>query len=163
MRWEDNAKARFYYRSRDHQHAQLTAAIKHAGPLEGKSVLDVGCGYGDLLRLLPQCDYYGIDTNKHAIKEARRLHPEREFRVTARVRPADVVIAVATLQMVKNPRYSLLKWLSAARERLVVVTCTWEKLTEAVQDEPWWAGIPRETFLFDDDFYTSVVTTKETP
>lgn len=159
MQWEDNVRGRFYYRCREHQRAQLTTAIGHAGDLKGKSVLDVGCGYGDLLRYLPDCRYYGIDTNADAVEEAQRLHPTEEFAVTDMVRPADVVIAVATLQMCDDKRSALLSWVSAARERLVVVTCLPEKLPVEIQGEPWWEGIERECFPDPggDDFQTYVV------
>lgn len=157
MKWEDNVRSRFFYRGREHQLAQHKSALAHAGDLEGKSVLDVGCGYGDLLWLLPPCHYRGIDTNKLAIEEARRLWPDHDFAVTKRVRRSDVVLAIATLQCCADKRGALLRWISAARERLVVVTCTWDRLPPEDQGEEWWEGIDREAYPSDDDFVTYVV------
>ena len=73
MQWGDNAHARFFYRDREHQAAQLQAAVTHAGLLDGKLVVDIGCGYGDLLGLLPPCAYIGVDPDRYAIEQARRL------------------------------------------------------------------------------------------
>lgn len=46
------------------------------------SILDVGCGYGGLLDLLPATwrgEYVGVDISPDLIAEARRLHPDRKF------------------------------------------------------------------------------------
>jgi len=52
-------------------------------PLAGKSLLDVGCGLGDLLDYLRVCslevDYTGVDLLPQMIKTARRLHPAGRF------------------------------------------------------------------------------------
>jgi len=164
MQWGDNAHARFFYRDREHQAAQLQAAVDHAGSLEGKKVVDVGCGYGDLLGLLPSCAYVGIDPDEQAVEQARKLWPDHDFRVTEVVPKGDVLIAVASLQCVPDKHKALRSWIRKARERLVVVTCRWEHLPESDQDESEWEGIEREVVLSDrDDFYTSVVLTKEGP
>jgi len=44
-----------------------------------KHVADVGCGYGRLSPLFDNSKYIGYDVNEHAIKEAKRLHPEKCF------------------------------------------------------------------------------------
>ncbi len=49
-----------------------------------ESVLDVGCGYGRLLRLLPKCwrgDYAGLDLSPDFIRLAQLFHPDRKFLV----------------------------------------------------------------------------------
>jgi SAM-dependent methyltransferase len=47
---------------------------------EGAKVLDIGCGNGRLLSVLPQnIQYLGIDLCKGLIEEARRRYPERRF------------------------------------------------------------------------------------
>jgi len=43
------------------------------------SVLDVGCGYGDMSRRVPV--YYGIDIRPRAIEEAKRRYPNIGVRV----------------------------------------------------------------------------------
>lgn len=44
------------------------------------SLLDIGCGHGQLRRVAPhQCRYVGIDHSEHAIERCRRTFPEAEF------------------------------------------------------------------------------------
>lgn len=51
---------------------------EHVKP--GMSVLDVGCGIGELVDCLPYgCGYYGIDYCVGFIAEAKRRHPTRAF------------------------------------------------------------------------------------
>jgi SAM-dependent methyltransferase len=57
------------------------AALCEIGELSGKSVLDVGCGYGDLKTYLDRSyhgfDYVGIDHIAEFVLEARRRHGQR--------------------------------------------------------------------------------------
>ncbi|MBI5635260.1 MAG: class I SAM-dependent methyltransferase [Nitrospirae bacterium] len=50
------------------------------GPLQGSTLLDVGCGYGDLFRFLKdkgiQVDYTGYDITAAMITIAKHQHPE---------------------------------------------------------------------------------------
>jgi ubiquinone/menaquinone biosynthesis C-methylase UbiE len=56
------------------------------GNLRGKSLLDVGCGFGDFYdfltkkRLCPK-EYQGIDINPYMIEEARKKYPGTKFYV----------------------------------------------------------------------------------
>ncbi len=63
----------------DAHRARLGLVVK-----PGWSILDVGCGYGRLLHLMPDewhGDYLGIDVSPEFITEARRQHPSRSFMV----------------------------------------------------------------------------------
>lgn len=55
------------------------------GPLDGKKVLDFGCGKGDFFQFLTDqgisADYYGWDINEKLIALARRKYPGADFRV----------------------------------------------------------------------------------
>jgi cyclopropane fatty-acyl-phospholipid synthase-like methyltransferase len=55
------------------------------GMRDGASVLDVGCGFGDLYEYLAQryrsISYLGIDINPHMIDIARKKYPEAQFEV----------------------------------------------------------------------------------
>ena len=52
-------------------------------PLDGKKILDIGCGLGNLLEHLKEIhknpDYTGVDILEEMIEKARRSHPEAEF------------------------------------------------------------------------------------
>lgn len=54
-------------------------------PLQGKRVLDVGCGFADfadyLFAYYGELTYEGIDITPRMIEEARRLHPALSLRV----------------------------------------------------------------------------------
>lgn len=55
---------------------------KHINPTD--SVLDVGCGWGRLLELMPEdwCgDYTGIDLSPDFLRKARATYPKRDFRL----------------------------------------------------------------------------------
>lgn len=55
--------------------------------LYGASVLDFGCGFGDLFSYLKNelqlenCDYTGVDINPDLISEGKKLYPEAKFLV----------------------------------------------------------------------------------
>ncbi len=49
----------------------------------GRSVLEIGCGSGDLLAALAPSNGVGIDVSPGMITEARRRHPELEFVVAS--------------------------------------------------------------------------------
>jgi SAM-dependent methyltransferase len=59
--------------------------IAEALPLNGRRVLDVGCGFADLADYLQArygpVDYEGVDICPHMIEEARRRHPALSLRV----------------------------------------------------------------------------------
>lgn len=82
------------WQSSEKQHQRFDVLCQ-VGDLEGKSVLDVGCGFGDLLDNLKakglHVDYHGIDVMEHFVDVARKRHPDGKFWVfDARdKRPAD--------------------------------------------------------------------------
>lgn len=48
------------------------AADKYLRPEPGYSILDIGCGPGDILQYLPSINYVGFDINRKCIEAARR-------------------------------------------------------------------------------------------
>ena len=61
---------------------QVLAGIAY---LEGQSILDVGCGFGDLYEFLSKhlrkFEYHGIDINPEMIEKAQKKYPDVEFLV----------------------------------------------------------------------------------
>lgn len=57
--------------------------ITIVGDLEGCSILDVGCGFGDLYEYLLKnrinVRYTGVDINRNFIKTAREAYPDAQF------------------------------------------------------------------------------------
>lgn len=49
---------------------------KASSLVEGKSVLDIGCGFGHLFSLLRDKEYLGVDTSEQMLKRARDFFPE---------------------------------------------------------------------------------------
>lgn len=54
----------------------LTREVGH-----NETLLDIGCGFGSLVPVLPACRYKGIDVLAEFVCEARRRYPDREFEV----------------------------------------------------------------------------------
>jgi ubiquinone/menaquinone biosynthesis C-methylase UbiE len=50
---------------------------QHLRPKPGDRILDVGCGPGDLLDVLPEVEYTGIDLSQSYIDSARDRHGDR--------------------------------------------------------------------------------------
>jgi SAM-dependent methyltransferase len=57
--------------------------LSEVGDISGKSLLDVGCGFGDLLVNLKgrgiKAAYHGVDVMADFVEVARRRHPEAQF------------------------------------------------------------------------------------
>jgi len=71
-------------------------ALCQAGDFSGKSVLDVGCGLGDLYAHLKNqavvCKYAGVDINSRMIADAKKRFPEADFRVLDILTHADILV-----------------------------------------------------------------------
>lgn len=68
--------------SEESQQARF-AVLADSVPLDGRSLLDVGCGLGDLLTWLNangyEADYTGVDILEEMVQRARQRHPEGRF------------------------------------------------------------------------------------
>jgi len=71
-----------FWESRAIQHARFKALVE-TGIRSGDSVLDVGCGFGDLRSWLMgqeiEVDYTGLDLSPELIEKARMLHARARF------------------------------------------------------------------------------------
>lgn len=139
----------FHYRSARDQRIRQKMLIRLAGSLKGKSVLDVGCGTGDLLRYIPaSADYYGIDVSPRAIKVARAAWPGREFACTTELRPADVVFGCAVLQCSHIPPEEMIRAMWEQARELVVFNC-WRGFADLGEASAWWAGLGATVAIFE--------------
>jgi SAM-dependent methyltransferase len=74
-------------------------------PVGGERILDLGCGPGDILELLPPVDYVGIDLSRRYVQAARRRFGEQGRFVCTDVRSLspgayerfDAIIAIGVL------------------------------------------------------------------
>ena len=68
--------------SAEGQLARIRALCRNVD-LAGKTLLDLGCGLGDLWGFLKECgiaaDYTGVDLLERMVDEARRRHPDAHF------------------------------------------------------------------------------------
>jgi len=81
-KYGDDPKTLGWFKGRQPLRFKILAEI---GILDGSSVLDVGCGFGDLFNFLRNLginvNYTGIDINPDIIKLAREKNPELRFEV----------------------------------------------------------------------------------
>ena len=68
--------------------ARATFVRDHLKPRAGDRVLDLGCGPGDLLAHLPDCDYVGVDLDPQYVAAAPARYGERG---SFRCEPAEAV------------------------------------------------------------------------
>lgn len=94
--WEDKDKRFNFYH-----------LFQIAPTFEKQSILDVGCGTGDMVKYLPKnCKYLGIDIYRPALKIAKKQFPNRVFKfgniLTFKSRPVDYVLCSGALSINLN-------------------------------------------------------------
>ncbi len=77
--FDDRAELRLV-ESKRHYHALLQSYYRFLIP-EGKKVLEIGCGLGDLLASVKPSRGVGIDFSEKTIELAKERHPDLEFQV----------------------------------------------------------------------------------
>lgn len=78
-------------------------------------LLDIGCGYGDLLNHFKKQDFklYGIDISSFAIRKAKKMYPYIHFKVADAQRfipfkiKFDAVMAIDVIEHLNNPLKAL--------------------------------------------------------
>jgi trans-aconitate methyltransferase len=110
-----------FYRTRGQHARKLRAFASLVTQLpEGASLLDVGCGYGELLNFVnPRGSYLGIDLVEQFVLEARRRHPDRRFVIgdvfNGEVARHDWVLLLGVLSSVPDPMGLLVRSTRLAR------------------------------------------------
>jgi 2-polyprenyl-3-methyl-5-hydroxy-6-metoxy-1,4-benzoquinol methylase len=69
---------------------QATFVRDYLHPIAGMRILDIGCGPGQMLRLMPQTDYVGYDLNPGYVEAARRRFGDQAEFQCADVTKADM-------------------------------------------------------------------------
>ncbi len=117
---------RTLYYSRDDLHRERleqAEVIMRRYVTAGDSLLDVGCGFGELVPHLPDCTYQGIDLIEHFVSEARKRHPSRAFAVQNLLKMEtlfDWVAMVGIMGTLPLPEDMLLKGMALARKGVIV-------------------------------------------
>lgn len=84
QRYKDNG-SKVFWNNQDNQFSRFEELLK-IGDINNSSILDIGCGYGDLLTYLERVnitpsDYLGIDLSPKIINIAQQQHPSNKFLV----------------------------------------------------------------------------------
>lgn len=99
----------------------------------GAQILDVGCGPGYLLKVLPpNCDYYGIDIAADIIQSNQKRFPTQNFTcvnvIEAKLpyddKKFDVIIMAAFLEHVRNPKPMFKEMFRVLKDGGVVIGTT---------------------------------------
>jgi 2-polyprenyl-3-methyl-5-hydroxy-6-metoxy-1,4-benzoquinol methylase/glycosyltransferase involved in cell wall biosynthesis len=98
------------------------------------SVCDFGCACGELTKLLydklPDCNVCGLDVSSSAVKEAKKLFPEVEFKqenILKTVELFDVIFCSNVLEHFDNPYDVLSKLLNISKKYLIIMVPYREK------------------------------------
>lgn len=109
--------------------SHLDVLKRAASLVVGNSVLDVGCGFGELAQYFPLINYVGVDSSKAMLKRAIAKFPEAFFLkgnlYTLDLQKFDTVVAIDFLhhQPALEPAFSKLH--SLAQKRLIVTLWIW--------------------------------------
>ncbi|MFZ5891563.1 MAG: glycosyltransferase [Myxococcota bacterium] len=124
-------------------YAQQVRELLAALILPSSRVLDVGCGFGDLLAAIAPERSVGIDVSPEMIERARRKHPELDLRVVDVERdplpqgPFDVIVLTDTVGLLGDIQGALerLRPLLATNGRLIVTyyNFLWEPLLRVAE------------------------------
>jgi SAM-dependent methyltransferase len=129
----------FYSNQQQHElklkaYARLIARLP-----PGDSILDIGCGYGELLRFATPTGYYlGIDLVADFVEEARRRYPAQQFAVVDAFNysgPAvDWALLVGVLSSVPTPKALISMAAKVARKGLIFDITLGERLPSGYLD-----------------------------
>jgi hypothetical protein len=141
--------------------ADLREALTRLIPSDAR-VLEVGCGWGDLIGALPQRERMGIDFLPQNVEEARRHYPDVKFEVAdALDRPAstggwNAIVCDRLVHSVLDVK-ALLEGLGArladdGRIYLTVFNFLWEIPARIAEWAGWKRPAPTANWLSDSDF-----------
>jgi SAM-dependent methyltransferase len=135
----------------DSYYQRQVQALQQTLIVPGSRVLDVGCGFGDLLAALPTSEAIGIDACARMVELGRERHPELDLRALDVERdplpegPFDAIVFSGSIGRLADIQtaFDRVKPLLAPRGRLIVsyYNFVWEpilKLAEQLGLKPRW-------------------------
>ncbi|HEX3695982.1 MAG TPA: glycosyltransferase [Polyangia bacterium] len=148
--------------ARDFMNRDLAVALARLIPADA-SVLELGCGRGDLLAALPQAERQGVDFLPETVDEARVRHPALSFAVDDATHPPapgapgwDAVICDRLCHSVLDIKALLTGCKRRLREGgRIYLTCfnyLWELPTRLAEVAGWKQPAPTANWLSDSDF-----------
>jgi 2-polyprenyl-3-methyl-5-hydroxy-6-metoxy-1,4-benzoquinol methylase len=149
--------------AKDFMDRDLAQALGRMIPNDA-SVLEVGCGAGDLLASLPNRVRVGVDLRPEAVAEARQRHPDLQFAVTEAPALAgeaipdrfDAIVCDRLVHSVLDVR-ALLRGLGErltpdGRMFLTAFNYLWEVPTRLAESLGWKVPAPTSNWLSASDF-----------
>ncbi len=116
----------FYHSQLPHQKkmAHVGTVISSETLKAGHQLLDVGCGFGDLINYLPvNLEYLGVDLLPEFVSEAKRRFPDHNFTcgdiAGLEIGDFDTVVLAGVLSSVPSPRQVLTNAIGFAKSRVV--------------------------------------------
>ncbi len=147
--------------ARDFMQADLQATLGRLIP-DDFSVLEVGCGAGDLLAALPQSHKTGVDMLPEVVLEAKRRHPEIRFlaaeatELAADLPPHDAIVCDRLCHSVLDVRALLLSLRQRLTDRgriyLTTFNVLWELPSRLAEQAGWKLPAPTSNWLSETDF-----------
>jgi 2-polyprenyl-3-methyl-5-hydroxy-6-metoxy-1,4-benzoquinol methylase len=134
----------FYKTRQQHELKLRSYAQLISGLPAGESLLDVGCGYGELLRFArPRGQYVGIDMVEQFVQEARHRYPYQSFMAGNILDycglQSDWVLLVGVLSSVPEPEALLSRCALLARKGIMLDVTIGERLSEDYTDLTRWS------------------------
>ena len=106
--------------------------MKKAVPWIKGSILDIGCGSGNLLKyLIKEINYLGVDILDEAITKAKKVYPTHKFillkdveQFKLSVGKYDTIVVLAVLEHLKNPHSFIMELIDHLEEegRIIITT-----------------------------------------
>jgi SAM-dependent methyltransferase len=149
--------------ARDFMADDLRQALTRLIPGDA-SVLEVGCGTGDLLSRLPQQRRVGVDMLPEVVEEARRRHPDIDFQVgdaaqlgaDAQLPRFDAIICDRLVHSAGDIRALLVslraRLSDTGRLYLTAFNYLWELPTRMAELMGWKLPAPTSNWLSETDF-----------
>lgn len=128
------------------KHSRTEFVANYILPKKGDRVLDIGCGFGDIIEYLPDVDYMGFDSNRKYINAAKKRYPKRgTFSLQEISREMiglytdfDIALAIGVLHHLPDETalilFELAKWALKPTGRLVTIDgCFMENQSKIAQ------------------------------